>query len=262
MSWNKSFRPAACAASLALALCLGLGGGKANATPVSFTLDIPNSIVTVSGLLQFGSTTLAIRSQSPGSLLATLSGNLETDIVPGVSINLIGGSVVAPVLQPGGFLPSNTAADLAGKVPNILPGITAYGAFRNDVLDFTSLSTIALAGNTFSADDVVTTFLSGQFDYEVPTFISNSWGLAGGNLQNDPGFFGQLNVVGPNYQLILPLETSLVLSDSGFTLTLNVESRIVAYGPIPIVPEPSSVVLAGMAGLALVGVARHRRKAR
>ena len=252
-------RPAARAAGLAWLVWLGLGGGVATAGHVSvFTLDVPNSILTVSGLLSFGNTTLPVKSQAPGSLLTTLSGNLVADIMPGVSIELLGGASVVPVQQPGGFLPGGLAADMAGRVLNILPGVNAYGAFRNDILEFASLGAMPLAANAFDASATVTNFTAGQFDYDVAGILTNSYSIANTSLANDAGLTGQLNVVGTNYQLILPIQTTLQLSGDGFDLILDIEGRVVAYGPIP-VPEPSTLALACLGGALLMGVRRRRR---
>lgn len=261
MRLKNSIRPAVRAAGLAWAFCLGLSGGTTLAAQISvFTLDVPNSILTVSGILSFGNTSLPVKSQAPGSLLTTLTGNIVADITPGVSIDFIGGAGVIPIQQPGGFLPGGIPADMAGRVLNILPGVNAYGAFRNDILEFTSLGALPISGSTFDASGAVTNFLAGQFDYDVAGLLTNSYSIAGAALGNDPGLVGQLNVVGSNYQLILPIQTTLRLSEAGFDLTMDIEGRVVAYGPIP-VPEPTSLTLACLGGVLLVGLVRRRPRA-
>lgn len=259
MKWTISRRSALRTATLAWAVALAVTANCAVAGPLTtFTLDVTNSILTASGLLSVGNTTLPIRSQAPGSLLTTLEGQILADITPGVSIEFPGGATVMPIQQPGAFLPGSAPADMAGRVLNILPGISAFGAFRNDVLTFGSLSPLALSGSTFDAGGVQTGFVSGLFDYEVTSLFSNTYVLDGGSLVNEPGLVGQLNNLGSLYQLILPIQSSLVLQEEGFTLQLEIEGRVVAYGEFA-VPEPSTWTLA-LLGTALAGWGWRRRR--
>lgn len=217
-----------------------------------FVVEPTNSVLTVSGTLTaFGSTYLIV-SQAPGSLTSTLNGTIEATVAGG-TITFDGGAAVAPILQPGTFLPFNAPAEFAGRVPEL----GAVGALRNNLLDFSSAALAVNGANEFDASSVVPNLLSGVFDFEVLGFLPAQTTNLAGTVTQAADLVGTVDIVGGQQRLMLPVSTSLVQSDGTFTLEMIIEGRILAFAPVP---EPASMILAGMGAAGLMVVVRRRRQ--
>jgi len=217
-------------------------------------IDDSISLVTVQGSLSNGTDTLPITPQAPGSLQTSLSGTLQVDISGG-NITFFGGSLIVAADQGGSFLPFNTDANLAGEVADILPGITAVGAFRDFTFDLIGGPIPLNLDGTFDASGLFFDSLSGTFDYEVPGLLGPFSDSLGGQASLG-SLTGSVELLpSGNYEVIIPFSLSFLTTIDELTLDLTAAGRISA-----ITPEPSSYILAVMAALSLAGVVyRHRQ---
>jgi len=262
-----------------VAILLGLGclfsATIAFAAPLTFTIDPTRSSLTESLATTTGVTFTA--AQGPGSDTASLSGTVNTDLVPGTSIQFLTTSNTNPALYtgtvpfigvpgliapgPAGVFPGAAPGQfgLLALIPGVLggpgPGGTGLIAGRSIVSDQTS-GVLPLAGGTFVATGVTLTNLPGSIaDVNVTilgTPVVGTLSQAGSAADLNPA--GMLVETPTLDTLTLPILThTLINAGSGVVLVSVGMGTIVATAVPNPVPEPSTFVLAGfaLAGLAL-----------
>jgi hypothetical protein len=181
-----------------------------------------------------------------GDIFADLSDLSAITIMPSLAINI---GTQATLAQPGGLV-----AQFAGQVqygqgpanllklaaqdlvfgPQVGPGHPANIAHAvNGVLDTSKVIFVAENGIT-TADIVGTGTISGN-------------GFAGNN--------GVLQIVGSGAHMVIPFTLA---GDAAGGLIIRLTGQIVADTAGPIVPEPSTLALAGLGAMALIAYGRCR----
>jgi len=218
-----------------------------------FTVDPSQSVLSLSGVLMAPGVALPVESQLPGSLTTHLQGTIEANRdLPGF-IAFPGGSHITALPHPGGFLPGDVAADFAGVVEGILPGVDAYGALRDIEFDLVAGPEPIGAGGDFHVFDMVLEFLGGQFDLVADGLFDDSSSVAGFTAGNDTVVHGNLTQFGNNTVLTIPVDTQMFFATSGFGLTLQLR----AVGEIVSVvhlPEPATWLLLAIGAVGFVVV--------
>jgi|GEM_PF-4017305 hypothetical protein len=159
------------------------------------------------------------------------------------------------------------------------------GGYNNDFLFSTGFTTSTWNTNEFSATDAtgpnsanrVSTGLVAQYStpeygtvkYEVTMIVNMGAGTydylltkldGSGNVLDQSALMG-LDLVKGNYWNNNQTFSNLMFQSSTSQMTAHFDHIIVSEGPFPVpIPEPGTVVLAGL-GAALLGLSRRRRRA-
>ncbi|MBI2825242.1 MAG: PEP-CTERM sorting domain-containing protein [Planctomycetia bacterium] len=252
-----------------VAVLLGLGFAHATtvalAAPTTFTIDSNLSVLTLSFETSPGSPFTA--PQFPGSDTTSLSGTQTVDVT-GSTIRFLPTGNVHFALQPapvapaiGGAFPGNGPGQygLLALIPGVAggpgPGGTGLVAARGLVADSTS-GVIPLIGNSFDASQLVSTFVAGTADVNVlvlGTPVVGTASLAGG-FANNQLTAGTLTSIGGIETLTVPIFTEAPVVVQGVTVLETLAGQIVATA---VVPEPSTLILAAVGGLALLAFGRR-----
>ena len=216
--------------SLSLLVC----GSIASAAPAVFTLDTPNSFLTIGGNVA-GST---ITQQGAGSLRTTYSGEILANLASS-TIELVGGTADANVS--GSWQPladgqlGSAPADYGGKF-KVLVFFDAFFAIR-DLAVSTSSPALALepSGN-FDSTGVTVTALRGGIAYNAAILSQVGAGtLDGSSGANQSALASNLtitrNATGADAVLFIPAEGAFVVVDPTIgtaTLTFSGQSRATA----------------------------------
>jgi hypothetical protein len=238
-----------------LALAMGLSSvvlsSSSRAALVTLNVDAAQSTLSLNGTA-FG---LSYTPQAPGSLSASWSGTIVGDLTSGV-FTFSGGSSITANINPSGpyttapnpigVRPGNYGVTANGEVPPF--GIvTVNGVYRDLVLDIaagTAQNGVALTGGTLR-------FSAGALDFGAANAAPISVGTS--NL---------VNVSGTN-------TSALPVSFDGTTLTIPVtfqttgSNRVENWSGtlVATVPEPSSLGILSLAGLAGCTLLHRRRSA-
>jgi hypothetical protein len=158
-----------------------------------------------------------------------------------------------------GITSSTVAFDLAhsGDMVSPTPGITAIGVVMNADAGYTTFDGIAVDANsvlvkyTFLGD----TDLEGQvtgFDEQIVTNNNDNGVTGGGWISGDFGYQGAVN----GFDQQQAVNNQISQSQYPFTSPAAVSSGAVGAGSVP---EPSSIVLLGLAALVAVGWRMRKR---
>ncbi len=235
---------------------LWAAAGAARAVDVTFTLDTPNSVLTMSGDI-LGAT---IVQQGTGSLSTTYSGTISAQWTPGT---ILFTAAEADANVNGNWQPAvgggsgSAAADYGGKATYmVVINITLAG---RDAEFGLSSAPIALVGNNFDATQVLITTTSGSVDYRAVNAIgglvaSGTQSLVGGSGNNQAAAVGSLVVTGSDAVLTFPILYTTEFDIPGYgTGAVTVTGTLVGTA---IVPEPATLALVGLGGL--VALLRRR----
>jgi hypothetical protein len=217
------------------------------ASPVAFTLDSTNSVITLSGSVNIplaGVTPLV--EQSPGSLTAHYSGTVLLDLTP-PTIQFPGASSIVAqtngVWQPAaGGVAGSAPADYGGKVIislGIFGNGTGYAAVRNIKLDLTSL-VLTLTNSGFDASWLNVFFLTNAppapvLDYQITGtgLVTPSSGASPlhGSLTNSQATAYLTNTAGL-LKLVIPVNVTNTTSfNSPNDTTMVLQGQLVATAP-------------------------------
>lgn len=269
--------------TLVLAMSMVLVAQYAQAVPVAFTIDPQQSTLDLSSNVpSFGN----LPSSPQGDILGGIgypdhngyssggvsfyTGTINADVVPGSSIQFTGSSLIDANITDNGL---GWAPDInnnpAGQTLTTLTFASAdYGftfatlvwaALSNFQLDITSGS-LALTGNNFPGTQTLTA-IGGDLAYTDTNngaFVDPGSASLIGLALNNNAAVGTLTQSGPNLTLTIPVNISQPVDIDGTGVNLIVTGQLVATG---VIPEPSTLLLAGMgaAGVGLVAARRRRR---
>jgi hypothetical protein len=230
------------------------------ANPVVFTIDPTRSRISISGKLVVpGVGTYAFQQQGPGSLTTSYSGSILANLVP-PSIGFPGGSSIqahtSGSWQPGiGGISGPQSADYGILIQPLLTTVDA--AIRNIRLDLTGANAV-LSNGGFDAGGLATTFLTNtlpkpSLDFRasslVPSLNTNGTALLTGTGTNSPSTAYLTNTTGL-LTLVLPVNTTKVLTVGGNATTVILQGQVIATAPgnawplrVSIKVQPSQVTL-------------------
>lgn len=269
--------------TLVLALSMVLVAQYAQAVPVSFTIDPQLSTLDLSasvpdfnnlpstpqGDVLEGVGYPSHNGYSTGSL-SFYTGTINADVAPGSSIQFTGSSLIDANITDNGL---GWAPDINNNPPGVtVPTLTfasadygftfaslVWAALSNFQLGITSGS-LALTGNNFPGTQTLTA-IGGDLAYTDTlggAFLApGNSSLIGLALANNAAA-GTLSQSGPNLTLTIPVSISQLVDVDDTGVNLIVTGQLVATG---VIPEPSTLLLAGMgaAGMGLVAARRRRR---
>lgn len=233
--------------------------------PTTFTIDSNLSFLTLSFETSPGSPFTA--PQFPGSDTTSLSGTQTVDVT-GTTIRFLPTGDVNFALQPapvapaiGGAFPGSAPGQygLLALIPGVAggpgPGGTGLVAARGLVADGRS-GVIPLIGNSFDASQIVSTFVAGTADVNVLVLGTPVVGTASlaGAFANNQLTAGTLTSVGGIKTLTIPILVEAPVVVEGVTILEALAGQIVATA---VVPEPSTLILAAVGGLALLAFGRR-----
>ncbi len=240
------------AGAAALAVCVGLAN-RASAAPVAYTIDSTMSSLTLVV------TALPVTPQAPGADTTALGGTLSADLTAGV-LTFSGGSFIDALPNPVALLLPATAFNLAGKFgPS--PAALAPGFIIGTEDNF---GVVSAAFGPIAVRDVAWDILAGTvMDAAVPAGMSGI--NTAGSLDN-LGIDTTPSIVGSGWVQTTLLPASLTTVGNVETLVLPLKfttSTTVSTGTIVatrMVPEPSTILLAGFGALGIAVVAWRKRK--
>jgi len=199
---------------------------------IDFQLDPVQTSITVSGSLKAadGSLSVAIKQQSPGSLVGQLQGSVHASIKDGV-IQFLEETNLDVIEKPGPFLPNNLPADIAGMI--FVP--EGYAALRE--LHFSGFSfpvPIDASGN-FAADQLTVLTTDGVAAVDVPGFFVGTEAIDGLLAENDATTLGSVVQVGPELRLNLPIDLPIIIPVPGqpYFAEFRVQGMIIAKAIVP-----------------------------
>jgi len=216
------------------------------ASPVAFTVNSTNSVITLSGKVIISGVSVPLTEQSAGSLTTHYGGSVLLDLTP-PTIQFVGGSdIVAQTngsWQPlAGGAAGNAPADYGGKLAyaSIFGNLTAWAAVRNIRLDISSLA-LTLTNSGFDAARLNIVFLTNNppapvLDYQVigtGLFAGQSSSGASplhGSLTNSQALAYLTNTAGL-LKLVIPVNATNTTSLSGNAAIMVLKGQLVATAP-------------------------------
>jgi len=215
------------------------------ASPVAFTVNSTNSVITLSGKVIISGVSVPLTEQSAGSLTTHYGGSVLLDLTP-PTIQFVGGSdIVAQTngsWQPlAGGAAGRAPADYGGKltIPVLfLPDAIAWTAVRNIMLDITSLA-LTLTNSGFDASRLNVFFLTNNspapvLDYQVigNLLVPSSSGASPlhGSLTNSQALAYLTNTAGL-LKLVIPVNATNTTSLSGNAAIMVLKGQLVATAP-------------------------------
>jgi len=227
------------ASATALALCIALVG-RATATPVAYTIDPTRSSLTLTGDV-FGAPIVPITG--PGNLVDSFHGTIVADLTAGV-LTFSGGTSIIGNLNPTApfpGVPAGAGVDNYGMTN----GIIGATVFRDSIFDLTA-GTV-----TDGAVPAGMNVLISSLNFASVALGSGSF--AGGTEPNSTALAASLTTVGNIETLVLPFRR-----ESGTTTHFVSTGIITATRQIP---EPSTMVLAGLGMIGVCVAAWRKRRA-
>lgn len=217
------------------------------ASPVAFTVNSTNSVITLSGKVIISGVSVPLTEQSAGSLTTHYGGSVLLDLTP-PTIQFVGGSdIVAQTngsWQPlAGGAAGNAPADYGGKLTFYIPflgTISAWAAVRNIALDIGS-SAMILTNSGFDAARLNIVFLTNNppapvLDYQVNgvgTLFPSSSGASplSRGLTNSQALAYLTNTAGL-LKLVIPVNATNTTSlNSPNDTTMVLKGQLVATAP-------------------------------
>ncbi len=220
--------------SFAFLVVCALAAGTSRAATVTYTIIPELSSLSMSGEV-IGT---PVTPQAPGADVANFQGTITGDLAAGV-LTFSGGSVIDALLNPAGPFSPNTAGveDNYGLLAGVIPVV-----FRDILLDITAGTVqdgVAPAGMDLPVSFVINSPLSSGADTD--------------DTPNTTSALASLVTAGNVETLTIPI---LRNSGEGGSLHIIIEGQLVATRTIP---EPGSLALMGLGGLASLGFAWRRR---
>lgn len=260
----QQFSRALLCALVATAVCSAATTAKA----ISFAIDSSQSSLSILVGAYDGELFVPFTTpQQPGSDTTSLNGTLDV-LYGGATLGLGGGAIgfdnqptdMEPL--PGGTLPGAAPANYGLLID--LDGLVAGPAAGRGIGASVSLAPTLLLGNSFLADGALLSVIAGVLDVNLQGFTSVVDTLdISGNSGVNTGGLGTFDLVGQDGTITIPIYVEALVPvevSPGFVLPLVAifQGQIVATG---LVPEPSTVVMLGMAlvGLCVAGRRRLQR---
>ena len=230
-------------------LTWAIGSGSAGAASITYT----GSGSGADGALA----AKAIFTTGDGVISLVLSNELATSVIrsPGQALS----DITFTLSNDAGTLGAQTAAgqfgDLSGN-PNA--GVVTYVASDSDTGDTTPIRWFSGNGAGVSGATVtLETIGGGQPSQMIAPNIANGGQYTNANngLQNFNSF-----VIGPaTFTIALPGVTANT-TVTGVTFSFGTQAEYTVTGDPSAVPEPSTLVLAGIGGLGMIGMVRRSRR--
>ncbi|MBX3413494.1 MAG: S8 family serine peptidase [Pirellulales bacterium] len=210
---------------------------------IDFQLDAVQTSITVSGRLKAanGSFSVSVFPQAPGSLTGKLQGVVRASIQEG-QIQFLDGTNLDVLEKPGPFLPDNLPADIAGMI--LVP--EGYAALRNLRFSGFSFPVPVDAAGHFAADQLTVITTDGIASVDVPGFYTGTDAIDGLMAENESVSAGTLIQVGPELQLTLPIDLTIIVPVPGqpFFAEFRVQGSIIASAIVPTHEDLYQVTLA------------------
>jgi len=251
-------------ATLAVFFLGGAFASRAVAVPLTFTIDPTLSSLHI--IIKSAGTPIS-SPQFAGSDTSSISGTVNTDIT-GSTIQFLTTANEVLALQPAPLAPAigggGTFPALGSDPGNIgmwlfVPGVAA-GALRGLVSDNTS-GVIPLVGNAFDSTQVTLIQSAGTIDYNLTGLggafatLKGHGSLAGGSGLNGAAGGTLVSALGID-TLTLPLSVDIPFTAGPATLDAIVTGVVVATAPVP---EPSTLIMAGLGLVATAGLVGRRK---
>jgi hypothetical protein len=201
------------------------------AAPVAFSLDQAQSTITLAMDIE-GTPFLA---QAPGSLTAHFQGSLVA-MIEADTIQFTGASAIDAIAQPGPFLPGSAPADYALQLA-LAPGITAFVAARNEMLDATSGVVPVDALGQFDAGSLTFAFTSADLEYTLGPLGSGAVSLVGLNFANMSLDAALLEEIDGVLYVTIPVAASDSVIEPGSGLQVNFQFAGQFVGSL-VLPSP------------------------
>lgn len=235
------------------------------AEQMTFTIDSSRSSLVLSLDIQPG--VPITTAQFPGSDTVSLSGTQTLDVTSN-SITFLSTDDVHFGIQPapvspanGGVYPGSETGNygLLASIPGLVggpgPGGTGLIATR-DFLGGVFSNSIPLNGTSFSANETFLKLVSGLVDVNVTLVgqpYQNTLSFSGADINQRAS--GTLTQNGGIYTLTLPILASSSLTVGAATVLETYTGQLVATARVP---EPGTLVLAAVGGLAVIACRRVR----
>jgi hypothetical protein len=251
------------ASLLAFTILTSAAATNARAVPLTLMLDSSQSSITLSGSFN----AIPLSEQGPGSRTANYSGPITIDVdnlLAPTSINFVSSSAVASIT--GQWRPEAGGGPAAGN-----PGVAqdanyglqlnagalgnAFAAVRDLEFNVTGGPLVVAAGAFPSTQTL--NVVSGLFAVNTPAAFMeppSQDDLSGDTLMNASATLSTYAVAGSTATLTIPID--IVEQDD---LTIIYRGQLVATGQIP---EPSSILLIGLALAGLLGRSGTNRRRR
>jgi hypothetical protein len=223
-------------AAIVALIAIGMLAAASPAVPAAFTINSGSSSLVLGGTFAG----VPVLQQTPGSLVTSYSGTINTDLTA-TTIQFTSAGADAALQpqnqqpEPGG-LPGSDPADYGIQVNT---GITTVnGAIRDFLLNLTSGALTLTGGTAFQTSGVTVSISDGALDYNGGGALFGGIDMSGESSGNGTGA-GLLQTVGITQTLTLPINVdftfSVIATDDS---ELNLLGTLVATR---IIPEPASL---------------------